>query len=140
MADELYDDAITREVREIARLQECVDWVCLGACQTSALCERFDQPLSDSCGHCGWCETRQPVTLTDRYQATIPPIICEGVQSLLTEHPDLPGIGRTVARVLCGLASPGISGLGLHKSKWFGAAENVPFPQVLAMVREVSSR
>ena len=140
LADELYDDAITREVREIARLKECVDWVCLGACQTSALCERFDKPLSNSCGHCGWCETRQPVTLTDRYQATIPPIISEGVQSLLTEHPDLPGTGRTVARVLCGLTSPGISGLGLHKSKWFGAAENMPFPQVLAMVREVSSR
>ena len=140
LADELYTDAIAREEREIARLKECVNWVCLDACQTSALCARFDRPLDVHCGHCGWCETKLSVALTDRYETSVPDLVREGAQALLTEHADLTDSGRTFARVLCGLSSPGISKLGLHKSTWFGAAENVPFPQVLTVVREASHR
>lgn len=136
LADELATDAQAREEREIDRLQQCVDWVCLDACQTSALCARFDSPLDKDCGHCSWCDENKAIEMLDQENTEISETVLTDAITLRTEHPELLSSPRILTRVLCGLSSPRISKAGLHKSKLFGIAETVPFKHVLDQISE----
>lgn len=134
LAAEMSAAAQMREEREIARLQHCVDWVCLDACQTSALCARFDSPLDAPCGHCGWCETRESVVLTKTELPGLSTQVLKSAAQLQAEHIGLLGLSRNLARVLCGLSSPQISKAKLHQSKLFGIAESIPFQRVVGQL------
>lgn len=53
----LYKNAKKLEVREVARLNEVVDFLSTSKCQTNLLRERFGDTgsFADSCGHCAVC-------------------------------------------------------------------------------------
>ncbi len=137
LAKELSDDALAREEREIARLQQCIDWVCLDACQTSALCARFDSPLEKDCGHCGWCERKSQVTLESQTALALSATVLQAVEELRSEHKQLLSSARTTTRVLCGLTSPQISKAGLMQHKLFGIAQATPFKIVFDQVADL---
>lgn len=139
LAAKMSAEAQMREEREIARLQHCVDWVCLDACQTSALCARFDSPLETSCGHCGWCETRKPVELSEALLTGLKSEVLKDAARLRSENIDLLASSRNLARVLCGLSSPQISKAGLQKSKLFGIAESIPFQRVVSQLEQTDA-
>lgn len=139
LAAEISADAQMREQREIARLQHCVDWVCLDSCQTSALCARFDSPLEAPCGHCGWCETKQAVALPQTELAGLKPEVLKDALNLQSEHAELLSSTRTLARVLCGISSPQISKAGLQKNKLFSIAESIPFQRVASQLEKTKA-
>jgi ATP-dependent DNA helicase RecQ len=137
LATELTQAAQQRENREIARLQQVVEWIVLDACQTSALSERFDQPLDTPCGHCSWCKNGEAVCLSDRNSTDLDASAIENAAALQVEYADVLRSPAELARVLCGLSSPKISKLRLQKTGLYGLAERVPYAQVLEQMSGV---
>lgn len=131
LATELTQAAQQRENREIARLQQVVEWIVLDACQSSALSERFDRPLDTPCGHCSWCKNGEAVCLPDCKSTDLDASSVDQAVALQAEYADVLRSPTELARVLCGLSSPKISQLRLQKTAMFGIAERVPYAQVL---------
>ena len=132
LAKELSDDALERQEREIQRLQQVVDWVGLDECQTSALCKRFDRPLENDCGHCGYCENGCAVVLNELAGNDVDSTVIKAARELQSENPKVLATNTDVARVLCGLSSPAISKARLAKHNLFGSCAEIAFAAVLA--------
>lgn len=131
LAQVLSDDAQKRQAREIERLQQVLDWISLDQCQTSALCERFDQALEKDCGHCGYCETRKAVVISEPTKGNVPPDIVKAALTLKKTKPEVLATTEDVAKVLCGLSSPAISKAKLTRHDLFGRCAEIPFSRVL---------
>lgn len=130
-AQQLNDNAQARERREIDRLQQVLNWVALDECQSSALTARFDSALAQPCGHCQWCIDRAPLALPAGSQRGIDNQLLASARQLQKEHPDVLLSEIELARVLCGVSSPAISRKKLTHSALFGAAQSIPYQQVL---------
>ncbi len=139
LANELSVDALERQEREIQRLQQVVDWIGLAQCQTSALCERFDQPLEKDCGHCGYCENGCGVVLNELANKAVASAVIEAARELQSEKPEVLATNTDVARVLCGLSSPAISKAKLAKHDLFGSCSEIAFATVLARLQNSES-
>ena len=136
LAQELSDAGYQRELRELQRLQETVDWICLSQCQTSALTERFDSALPADCGHCSWCENRTAVSLDQRGTQSPGSDVINRVLALQAAHPAELPTSVELARVLCGLSSPAISKAKLQKETLFGSCESIGYQLVLDAVND----
>ena len=134
LAKELSDDALERQEREIQRLQQVVDWISLAQCQTSALCERFDQSLEKDCGHCGYCESGKAVVMNELKVNPVADTVINAARELQSTKPEVLATDTDVARVLCGLSSPAISKAGLPKHDLFGCSSEVAFATVLTQL------
>ena len=131
LAQALSEDALQRQGREINRLQQVLDWICLDQCQTSALCERFDRPLEQDCGHCGYCEKRKPVVISESARHEVPTEDLKAAISLQHSNPEVLATPADIAKVLCGLSSPAISKAKLTKHDLFGRCAEISFATVL---------
>ncbi len=136
LTETLHAESQERQTRELARLQQCLDWVTLDGCQTSALCERFDKPLAEPCGHCGWCETKAAAQLHKRVDNALPAGSDKKISALRAEHPGLLASDLSICRVLCGLSTPALTKARLQKHPLFGIAESVPFSTVLEQINK----
>ncbi len=136
LTDELFEESQTRQQRELDRLKECLDWVTIDGCQTSALCARFDKPLEQPCGHCGWCESKAAAKLHKRTDLSLPPAMAEKITALRTEHGKVLNTDLAVCRLLCGLSTPALSKARLQKHPLFGIAEHIPFNTVLESIKK----
>ena len=136
LAQQLSDDAIKREQREIQRLQEVLDWLSLNQCQTSALCARFDQALKNDCGHCGYCETGKPVVINEPANSRVFADVLKAAIVLQQSTPDVLATPGDVTRVLCGLPSPAISKAKLTKHELFGCSAEIPYAIVLEQLQD----
>ncbi len=134
-ARELIDAANLRERRELQRLQQVFDWIALDGCQSSALSERFENPLERPCGHCGWCRQRTPVQLAELQSTPLTPDIVAQARQLQRDHADVLQSNIELARLLCGVTSPAIGRAKLGKSALFGVAEAIPFQTVLDQLK-----
>lgn len=134
LAGELYEAARQRELRELQRLQQVVDWVGLDSCQSSALAARFENALDRDCGHCSWCENKQAAMLAERKQKQPDPEVIAGARTLQRHHADVLSSPVELARVLCGLSSPAISKAKLQKDPLFGCCESISYQLVLDAV------
>ena len=132
LAKELSDDALSRQEREIQRLQQVVDWISLAQCQTSALCERFDQSLEKDCGHCGYCESGDAVVMNKLANTAVDSAVIKAARELQIETHEVLATNTDVARVLCGLSSPAISKAKLAKHDLYGCCSEIAFATVLA--------
>lgn len=137
LAKALSEDAKNREKREVQRLQEVVEWITLGQCQTSALCARFDQALDKDCGHCGYCENKIAVKMNEPKDDTVPDAVITAGLSLQKEHPAVLTSITDVAKVLCGLSSPALSKARLGKHDLFGSCSTIAFATVLKQLEAV---
>lgn len=140
LAKALADDAADRQDRELQRLQQVVDWICLAQCQTSALCERFDEALGKDCGHCSYCETQNAVQMTGLSKSTVPDSVIKAAGNLQKEKPEVLATPTDVARVLCGLSSPAISKARLAKHDLFGSCSEIAFATVLSQLEDVATQ
>lgn len=139
LAQALAEDADERQAREIQRLQEVIDWICLAECQTSALCERFDQALKKECGHCGYCKSSKPVQLNDPAEVKIANDVLQSAMALQQEKASVLASPEDLAKVLCGLSSPAISKAKLSKHDFFGKCADIPFASVLKQIVDCAS-
>lgn len=135
LAQALSDDASKREVREIERLQQVLDWISLDQCQTSALCERFDKALESNCGHCGYCETHKSVVIKEPALSEVPDNVLNAAVELQKSMPEVLATPTDVTRVLCGLSSPAISRAKLAKHNLFGSCSEIAFASVLGQLQ-----
>ena len=135
LARSLSDDAAQREEREIYRLQEVMDWITLDRCQTSSLCERFDEPLAKECGHCSYCETGSPVAIANATPIEVPPEQLNAALALQESMPEILRAPADITRVLCGISSPAITKAKLTRHELFGACAQIAFATVLEQVR-----
>ena len=129
-----------REVNDIARTQQILDFAAHPECLTQLLVGYFGEEI-EPCGHCGPClgEPVQPLPpisaapIGPEEEKLIASVVAEGHAKL--RHP------RTLTRFLCGLWSPGLGGRnGLSRDKRFGALEDRPFLDVLTVVQQHSPR
>jgi ATP-dependent DNA helicase RecQ len=134
LTERLVHSTLQREEREIGRLQQVVDWIQSATCQVADLCDHFDSPLENPCGHCTLCEQQEPVKLADR---DVPPIaekVWDETANLQREHRDVFSHPIVMTRFLCGISSPRLSRAKLGSHALFGSLGAVPFQQVLMRV------
>jgi len=126
------------EAREIARLQDVLTLVTLGACQTNALVAHFGEQRAQPCGHCSHCITGRALTLPER--AALAPLASaldeETIRSLVAQHPRALGQPRQLARFLCGLSSPAVARARLGRHALCGVVADRRFHDVLAWCEE----
>ena len=131
LVDQLYNQVLLRERRELDRLDQIVQLIELQDCQVARLCSHFGKPLADDCGHCSWCLNRTPQTVGERRDVNI----SERELATLREVSD--GLSEQLqsrvgmARFLCGLSSPAISRARLHGDPRFGRLEHLPYRTIL---------
>jgi ATP-dependent DNA helicase RecQ len=131
-ARSLYERALQREEREIARLRQVATLVEHDGCQVSALGAHFGDPLAQNCGHCSWClQGNKPSRLPARPEARIDPTLWSQVMSLRGKHAAELRSPRSLARFLCGVSSPHLVRAKLQRDSLFGSLNHVPFPMVL---------
>lgn len=135
LAAELHRRTLGREKREIARLNQVVEWVRNDGCQVSELGSYFGEPLAKPCGHCSWCRNgRKAVSLPSRAGAPIGEAQWREAVRVRTEKPEALAESRAFARFLCGVTSPKLSRAKLGSHRLFGVFSDVPFADVLQRV------
>lgn len=141
LARSLHQRTLEREAREIARLRQVLELAGHNGCLVSRLGEHFGEPLRKPCGHCSWClNDHRPAMIPPRTVPDIDPTLRDRVAELRRQHPDLFTEPRSVARFLCGLSSPRLSRAKLGTHPFYGALDQVPFPQVLAWTEQTELR
>ena len=131
LATALHLRTLEREKREIVRLNQVLELAGLDGCQGSHLGKHFGEPLAEPCGRCSWCLDGQPARLPPRPEPFIDAGLWREASALRQRQPDALGDPRAFARFLCGLSSPRLTRLKLHRESLFGALDQAPFPEVL---------
>ena len=136
LVDSLHGRMLEREERELARLQEVLEWAYHDGCQASALGEHFGEPLEEPCGHCSWCQDGQRTDdLPERASPAIDEEAWQQVEAVRRDHSDVLGDPRALARWLCGVSSPKLTRAKLMRHPLFGTMAGVPFGELLAAAR-----
>jgi ATP-dependent DNA helicase RecQ len=120
----------TLEEREIARLQEVVDFIEGDGCHTARLVGYFGDRLERPCGHCTFCRTGRRAHLKPAMPPASFPSAAE-VRALRAESPKALAEPRSVARFLCGLTSPAITRSKLGRHPLYGVLAEADFREVL---------
>jgi len=134
IAADLIERFTRREAREIERIRQVLALATHDGCQVNALVAHFGEMRAEPCGHCSWCETHVPASLSPRsIGGSLDSRIKVGaLRDLVAAHPDALGSPRQIARFLCGLASPATTHAKLRSDPMFGCVEGYPFAEVLA--------
>jgi len=130
LAEQLHAKTQQRQDRDVARLQQVLDWAAQDDCQVAALCGHFGETLDQRCGHCSWCQQGVAITLPSRPRPALADGLLGRALSLRKQHPQVLDDPRQIARLLCGTASPQLSRAKLSSHELFGAAAEVPFAAV----------
>jgi ATP-dependent DNA helicase RecQ len=135
LGKQLHRRLLEREQAELQRLQQVLDLVSRDGCQTNALAAHFGEQRQEPCGHCSWC-TKGVSPVPPRQAAEIDEALWRQVEALQTEHAGLLADPRRLARLLCGIASPGLSRGKLTGHDLFGRLDQLPFAAVLRRAEE----
>ena len=130
LAEQLHRRLLEREQAELRRLQQVLDLVSLDGCQTNALAAHFGEQRQQPCGHCSWC-AKGVSRVPPRQTADIDEGLWRQVQTLQAEQATLLANPRRLARMLCGITSPGLNRDRLTGHDLFGRLEQTPFAAVL---------
>jgi ATP-dependent DNA helicase RecQ len=127
----------TRERNDIARVAQVVALAEQNGCVVRGLLSYFGEELGRDCGHCGRClgEAFSPVPHSHRDAK--PTLDRARIQTLRREHPDALTTPRSMARFLCGLASPRLTQSKLTKHALFGSLADAPFQAVMSEAERV---
>lgn len=134
LADELFDRVEIREAGEVARLRQVIDLVEATQCQSKVLCAHFGEALDAPCGNCTVCLSGPCAFPEESAPAPSEAVIDDAIE-FAREHEYLRE-PASLARFLCGLASPRVSRARLSRNPLFGALSDRRF----ARVREVVER
>ncbi len=126
-----------REHSDLDRLGLVVDLVNYAGCKTGFLLRYFGEEPPANCGHCSFCLHGENGQISGRQtEAGVPEQkgLAEDLQRLRAGYPQILASPRQVARLLCGLSSPGLTRNKLSKHELFGRLEQYPFAEVMERV------
>ncbi|MCI5166915.1 MAG: RecQ family ATP-dependent DNA helicase, partial [Candidatus Electrothrix sp. GM3_4] len=126
-----------REHSDLDRLGLVVDLVNHAGCKTGFLLRYFGEEPPENCGHCSFCLHVENASISGRQsEAGVPEQkgLAEALQRLREEYPQVLASPRQVARLLCGLSSPGLTRNKLSKHDLFRKLEQYPFAEVMEWV------
>jgi ATP-dependent DNA helicase RecQ len=130
----LYERALQRETKEIARLRQVAQLVEYNGCQVAALGTHFAESLYKPCGHCSWClRGGKPSPLPPRPALNIDETVWAKAIALRQQHAAELNDPRCFTRFLCGITSPKLLKAKLQNDPLFGAFTDAPFPTILAL-------
>ena len=135
LAGQLHQNALGREAAEIGRLQQVLELVGGDGCQSAALAAHFAERLEPPCGHCQWCRSGRS-EIPERHTPVIPAGLWPQVAQAVTEHREVLGRSRSLARFLCGISSPRLGRARLGRHPLAGQLAEIPFRQVLEWVEQ----
>ena len=125
-----------REQSDLNRLGLVVELVNHTGCKTGFLLRYFGEEPAENCGHCSFCLHGENELISGKGDGSIPEQegVVEALQQLRAEYPQALASPRQVARLLCGLSSPGLTRNKLSRHELFGKLEQYPFAAVMAWV------
>ncbi len=131
LTDALFQNALEREAREIARIGQVLQLATHDGCLVAHLSAHFGEELSRPCGHCSWClNGHPPAALTPAEPATINTALWQQIIDAWNEQEEPIDGARALARFACGITSPRLTRTGLSKHSLFGALAHVSFGDV----------
>lgn len=132
LAESLDSRCRERERREIARLNQVLQFVSEDGCQVNALCRHFGETRTARCGHCTRCLGEgAPASLPKRDVPLLDENLVQEAEVVRRSHPQVFTDARITARWLCGISSPLLTKSKLSSHALFGALGRQPFSQVL---------
>ncbi len=129
---------LERERRDIARVQNVLDYANTSTCLTRYLLTYFGESLPGPCGHCARCLGLPFKTIPTQSAQAFGPDDQRLVEALRSEGHQALRSSRQLARFLCGLSSPSAARGKLARHPQFGRYRDVPFPQVLAFLEKTA--
>ncbi|MCZ6676570.1 MAG: RecQ family ATP-dependent DNA helicase [Candidatus Poribacteria bacterium] len=131
LIDVLFQNALEREAREIARIGQALELAAHNGCQVMSLAAHFGEELPRACGHCSWClNGHQPATLVPREPAAIDPNLWQRMLDAWHDQAEPIDDARALARFACGITSPRLTRTGLSRHPLFGCLAHVSFGDV----------
>ena len=129
----LVESFVAREQREEQRLAQVMSFVSHPGCLTQWLLKYFGEEMSAPCGKCESCSKAitEPREIPGEKVMPVLPKELERIQQVLREGHAVLRQGRSLARFLCGLSSPGLQRAGLSRHSEFGLLKRLPFREVL---------
>ncbi len=122
----------SREVREIARLQQVLALIEHDGCQVNALVGHFGEARSRPCGHCTVCLVGRQRLDPAWPGPALPAGLDEAeLRAVVQQNAAALASGRQAARFLCGLSSPALGRARLTGHPLFGALAGRRFADVL---------
>jgi ATP-dependent DNA helicase RecQ len=121
LADRLFEKAVIREKGEIHRLGQALGLATTSTCLAAYLAAHFGEELEHDCGTCSVCLHGPQAEGWEPHEPSFE----------LGEIPMQLNQPRDVARFLCGLATPKLSGLKLTRDPRFGKLGHISFGRVL---------
>jgi len=131
LEDRLIGRFISRETRDIERLDQVVDFAGHQGCYPRRLLTYFGQDLPADCGHCGWCQGIRPAALPPAQRRPLGADDKAALRAFIAQRHAALATPRQLARFLCGINSPAVTRAKLQKERLFGALATVPFGEVL---------
>jgi ATP-dependent DNA helicase RecQ len=131
---ELCERFATRERSDLKRSAAVAELLGGEGCMVRRLLAYFGEELGRDCGHCGRCDGEGAVSLKRGEDGESYAVPMEALAELRARYPDALGVGRQVARFLCGIASPALTKAKLTRHALFGSAGRIPFAKVAAAV------
>ena len=137
VADKYSQRMLTRECDEIARIDQVFEYACAKSCQAATLSAHFGQPLEEPCGECTYCCKEGDLAIDPPQIAELDDSIVQQVIELRAANDEVLNSSRSVARLLCGIASPALTRAKLSRHEIFGICSHVPFADVMKQVDEM---
>ena len=132
LTEGLYKAVITRETREIGRINQVVEFTKHPGCRSMALAAHFGEQLPAGCGHCSFClgDRSAPVE-TDHKMTSIDPMLWDKVVAAWQELFGSAHDARSLARFAAGISSPHMAKARASRHPLFGALSHLPFKEIL---------
>ena len=120
-----------RERNDVNRVHQVIQLAEHSGCIVRHLLGHFGEELGRNCGHCSNCLGTSNGVIRLRREKEVPNLDQVKIASLRRRYPEALTSPRQIARFLCGLNSPLLTHMKLHKHPDFGGLAGIPFQTVL---------
>jgi ATP-dependent DNA helicase RecQ len=130
LGEKLASIFLSKEERELARLEKVLALLSTKVCLTKTLLKHFGENMLEDCGHCERCRGALPVKLKPSTPRKVSPLEWQQIRMLVEERHAALATARQLARFLCGMSSPASMRARLYRHHAYGLLADLPFTEV----------
>ena len=135
VSEELFVLVQQKEIAEIKRIHDVVDFFESDVCLSERLSKYFGEDIQDMCGHCSTCcDNSASVPVTMQLMPLTEYDFKEVTREFLSLRKNIKISPVTITRFLCGVNSPILTKLRTKKLQEFGILGKYPYKEVEAWV------